>query len=434
MHSLTLEEIISTAEAATPPHAKILYDGRAFFVPGKRGELVPMNEGSVRRYLVEQGYTKDKKLDEISPALTEIQIANFVLRIAPLAGHASGWHDMPEGRIYVTKGPRPVQPADVPFGMIDRLLREMLGEEQYGWFLRWLAIGWRSLVSGGYRPGQAVAMVGPKNCGKSLVSGLVTEMYGGRSAHPYQTWSKGTSFNYHLAAAETLTIDDETPSRNMQSRKNLATAIKSNLFADTAQIERKFGDPFTARPWWRLLICCNSEPENVMVLPPMGDDIDDKIAFLLVSRPRFPSGLESDETRQAFRRRISQELPGLLHHALRLPIAPFAVNDRTGIETYHNTEVLDMLRALTKEAMLEQLILLAKDEFGPSWTGTTSDFWHKITTEGFQTVREDARKLMDSPLAASYLLRDLAKSRPKLITSSTGHANLAKWVITLPDG
>ena len=418
------------AAAAHRPHEAMVYDGRTFYAPGRRGELVPMNEASVRRYLVGQGYVKSKDVDEVSPALTEIQIENYALRVGPMAGYAKGWQDVPDGRVYVTSEIRPVIPADVPCGMLLRLIEEMLGEEQAGWFLRWLAIGHRSLASMRYRPGQALALVGPPASGKSLLSGIIVELFGGRVAHPFSSWSNGSQFNGHLVGAECLVIDDESPSRDMRARRNLATSIKSCLFSDTVGIEGKNKTPFTCRPWWRVIICCNSEPENVMVLPPMEDSISDKIALLLVRTPNFPAGIEGDTGREAFRRRISGELPGLLRHALALPLEPFDMDTRTGIRAYHNSEILGMLRELSKEALLESLLAGAADELEPEWTGTAPELFQRLTgPDVFPSTREQARRLMDSPAVAGYLLRDLARSRPGMVQAVGESRGLTRWRI-----
>ena len=412
--------------------ASIVYDGRGFHVPGDNGEMVPMTEASVRRILRLHGIEDGKNGPYLSEALTRIQRGNFALRVGPMAGYRKGWRDVADGRIFVTAEPRPVVPSVVPFDLLDRLLGEMLGEEQYGWFLRWLAIGHRSLSSLRYRPGQALALVGPRACGKSLLSGVVVEAFGGRVAHPYRSWADGSAFNGHLVGAETLVIDDESPSRNMQARRNLATAIKSALFSGTVGIEAKYQTPFTCRPWWRVLIACNDEPENVMVLPPMEDSIGDKIALLRVRPPSFPACLDDDDKREAFRKRISMELPGLLHHALGLSVAPFGDDQRTGIATLHNPEILEMLRELSREAQLEQLLIAARDTLEMEWTGTAGELYHVLTGDTvFREVRDDARRLLDTPAAAGYLLRDLARSRPAMVSKAGESGGATRWKISV---
>ena len=39
----------------------------------------------------------------------------------------------------------------------------------------------------------------------------------------------------------------------------------------------------TIRPVWRVMICTTDNPENLLVLPPIGNDIADKITLLKIS-------------------------------------------------------------------------------------------------------------------------------------------------------
>jgi hypothetical protein len=408
----------------------IIYDGRSYHVPDATGEtLVPVNASSVKAYMRTRGIVDDPKEGLFATvAMEEIQRSRYALRVGAMAGLTKGWHKVPEGRIFVTRGPCPVSPSPVAFDTLRGLVESMLGEDQSGWFFRWLAIAHRSLVSGHYRPGQALALVGPPDSGKSLLLGLIVEAMGGRHAHPYRTWSEGSQFNGHLVGAECLVIDDESPARDMRARRNLGTAIKSSLFSDSVGIEAKYATPFSCRPWWRVIIACNSEPENVLVLPPMEESFSDKIALLLVAKAEFPPGLENDTRREAFRRKLSEELPGLLDHALALPVPPFKANPRTGIESFHHPKILDMLRELSKEAQLESLLAGCADDLGPEWIGTAPDLFQLLTgPDVFQSTREQARRLLDSPSVAGYLLRDLSKTRPGMVASVGESRGLTRW-------
>ncbi len=408
-----------TEEVAEEIVSRFFYDGKRFYGPGDKGETVPLGKADVSRMLDLEGIENVKDGPRhLDIALNKIQLSQFALRVGPMSGHPKGWHDVPCGRIYVTNEARPVSPAAVPWDMLGKLLLEMLGEEQLGWFLRWLGIGHRSLAERRYRPGQALALVGERSCGKSLLVGLVVEAFGGRAAHPYPQWANGSQFNGHMVAAETLVIDDESPSRDMRARRSLGTAIKSSLFSDSVGIEDKYGQPFSCRPWWRCVIACNDEPENVMVLPPMDDAMEDKIALLWVRRPDFPPGIEIDEGRQAFRKQLSEQLPGLLHAALLLPTAPYEIDGRTGIKSVHAREVLERLRELSREALLEDIIMRAAGQacIVLPWQGSAGEL-HRLLMDGVgYAFRDETRRLAETATSMGYLLRELSKSRPNMVS------------------
>ena len=407
-----------------------IYDGRVFHGPGARGELVPLGKGDVVRMLTMEGIANTKDCRALDEALNRIQTAQFALRLGPMAGFRKGWHPAAGGgRFYNTTDPSPVVPAEGDHADLLRLLREMLPGDQAEWFIRWLAIGHRSLTSGHYRPGQVLGLVGPVGCGKSLLIDLITEALGGRRAHPYRAWADGSAFNAHLAGSEVLVIDDESPSRDMRARRNLATSMKSSLFSGSVSIEAKYGTPVACRPWWRCVIACNDSPEDVAVLPPVDDSLRDKLALLQCCRPCFPDGLENDEIRTAFMAGLKEQLPGLLHYALSLPIDPFEIDPRTGIASYHHPTVLERLRELSKEALLEDLLLraIAASVIITPWAGTAPDL-HRALMESQQFCHE-TRRLAETASGMGYLMRDLAHSRPGMVAARGGTGGLTKWAI-----
>jgi ABC-type iron transport system FetAB ATPase subunit len=66
----------------------------------------------------------------------------------------------------------------------------MFGAEQLKYLYGWLKTALECLQTQDFRPGQVVALTGPKDCGKSFVQdNIFTPILGGRSAEPYHTLS-----------------------------------------------------------------------------------------------------------------------------------------------------------------------------------------------------------------------------------------------------
>ena len=277
-----------------------------------------------------------------------------------------------------------------------------------------------------------MALVGPRNAGKSLFADLIGEVLGGRVAHPYKQWSGSSQFNGHCVAAELLVIDDEFPSREVGARRAFASGIKSHLFSASVGIEIKHCTPFTCRPWWRCVVTCNDSPEEVVVLPPLDPGFEDKLALLYVQPPSFPERMECDKVRAAFRQELSRELPGLVHHALGLPMDSYGTDGRTGIATYHDQRVVELLRELTVAAMLEDLLERAAGAgvLPVPWTGTAGELEQLLKDSA--EYRDEAKRLFDRPTRASYMLRTLAKDRPGMVArDSQAHGGKARFRITI---
>src|SRR5204862_7823749 len=102
-----------------------------------------------------------------------------------------------------------------------RLLETLLYDSHYdqlSYGFAWLKVAYEALRAGVWRPGPALALAGPRNCGKSLLQQLITLILGGRSAKPYRYMRGGTEFNADLFGAEHLCIEDEHCSTDIRSR------------------------------------------------------------------------------------------------------------------------------------------------------------------------------------------------------------------------
>src|SRR5947199_4251918 len=66
-------------------------------------------------------------------------------------------------------------------------------------------------------------------------------------------------------------------------------------------------------PFWRLSVTVNDEPENLMVLPPIDDSIEDKLIILRASKFMMPMPTVTLEQRKAFWQTLVEELPAFLY-------------------------------------------------------------------------------------------------------------------------
>jgi hypothetical protein len=395
------------APEAAEPAARFVYDGSRYYLDTAK-EFVPMDQKSVSRHLKSYGYSPQ----DIEGAICRIQIENHIHFAGALAGHPRGIHTAGGSKLLATVSPEIIQPQAGQWPTIRAVLEGLLvdpdaGQTQVDTFLAWLKIARESLVSNRRRPGQAIAFAGRRGSGKSLLIDITEAALGGRRANPYAYFTGRTNFNADLAGAELLAVDDEAGSTDIRSRRTLAANIKACLFAGAVRIEGKNKTAFTFKPCWRMLIALNDEPEALLVLPPITEDIGDKITLFKCHKRPLPMPAFTLDEREAFFAQLMAELPALLAWLEAWKIPASLAEERCGVRAFHHPAILAALHELSPEGQLIGLIDTAHHDgsLPLPWIGTAAELkgilCHLVTTA------RDAEKLLGSWHAAtgSYLAR-----------------------------
>jgi len=201
------------------------------------------------------------------------------------------------------------------------------------------------------------------------------------------------------------------------------------------------------RPFWRVTISVNDEPENLMILPPLDDSILDKIMLFKVARPNcLPTDALSE--RQRFGSAIDRELPAFIHflvHEHRIRAA--LVSGRTGIKSYHNPELTEGVEDLSPEAaLISMLEIILPEGCGDgdgdgsgSGDGGNGVEMHANTLyeriKGHATLKADADRLFRSPAYLGKLLNRLSKGKGKyhgLVTPRGRTSKGARYLFKRP--
>ena len=87
--------------------------------------------------------------------------------------------------ILILEGPKLIEPAKREFATIESILLSLLGKKQLEYFNGWMKWGLENFlkVYAGKegRPGQFLALIGPRGAGKNLVQErIITPVFGGR--------------------------------------------------------------------------------------------------------------------------------------------------------------------------------------------------------------------------------------------------------------
>jgi len=352
-------------------------------------------------------------------------------RAVDFAGQIAGFKPglLIEGgmRFLVTKGPDLIEPKKGDWPTLDAVFRAVLADEDHDqlfYWHAWVKMSYEALCAGLRKPGQAMILVGPAGCGKTLLQNLITAILGGREAKPYKFMTDATRFNSNLAGAEHLRIGDENPHTDIRARRNFGAQLKNLTVEECHEVEAKYRDALTLRPFWRLSISLNDEPENLMVLPPLDEHIMDKMIILKCRKHEMPMPTATPELRNAFWLQLEKELPAYLDWLSDLEIPAHLVSQRFGVQAFLHPAIKSEL--LTFEPPMVLLDLIDAYLFGPNEkiiVMTAAEIQRELTSETSE-CRFEARRLLPRPTTCGRYLSSLAGmcSRVKDVRTSDRRA------------
>jgi hypothetical protein len=450
-HAAKLQMQNATNNKPKVIHAHYDAGRKSYWTTNSRGGWIEINEQSLRRVLKRHGFSairaQGAPLSEVEQKLNEIQLEHDVAYAGPLAGHRSGLLDAYGNRILVTTSPKLIEPKAGDWSVLDGFLQNLLVDVAYDqrpYVYAWLKLAYEALRAGSQRPGPVIAIAGPRNSGKSLLQNLFTEILGGRVAKPYRYMSGHTDFNGELFSAEHLMIEDEAPSTDLRSRRALGAHIKAFTVNETQSCHVKNRQALTLRPFWRLSISVNDEPENLMILPPISDSehdsLGDKIILLRAKLAEMPMRSEALEERKAFWQMLITELPAFLHFILNWEVPNAIRHPRYGMKTWHHPELLLALDALAPETRLLSLIdevlftdheynngqLISRSNAKGSWKVTAEELERLLRENA--TFCYESQKLLSWPTACGTYLGRLAKKHPSRVDPDRS-SSARKWIL-----
>jgi hypothetical protein len=390
----------------------VLYDSdkQRFSQVSGSDRWIPVNESQVKRFLQIHKGKAPKAISgpsEIDLAMSNIVTFANVDYAGPLAGYSTGVYDYgTNGRMLITDSPAIIQPSSGKWTTIEKLLVEQFGPEQIVYFLGWLKAAYLSLVNSTFMPGQVLILVGPADCGKTLIQNLlITPIIGGREGRPYQYMIGKTPFNSDLLKAEHQVITDDNPATDHHTRRNFGSELKKFIVDPGQRLHAKNRDGIMVNPFWRLSISVNNEPDNLMMLPPMEPSILDKIMLFSVSTP---TGLpQTIEERPTYAAAIKGELPAFINFLVNdHEILPSLRGGRFGIKHYHNPDLFQAMGKISPEGNLLAMVDEHIFQHGVEdvWKGTSGELLERLKKSS--GVSDEIRALsMTAKKCGTYLMR-----------------------------
>lgn len=440
--------------ASALPTPEAYYDqnggSKCFYVTNDRNEYIAVSGADFRRILKGDGFSgetsENESLCEIDKVMNTVQRSRDLNYAGPLAGHKVGSSLVDKRRVLVTEGASYIEPLPGQWDVLEALFRGLfipegedpggVGEQQLWTFYSWLKVALTALRQYRRRPGQVLVIAGPPACGKSLVQNILTKLFGGRSAKPYQFLSGATQFNSELFHAEHLMIEDESASFELRVRRALGASLKGLVVNESQRCHPKGRQALTLYPFWRVSITLNDEAESLMVLPPLDESLQDKMLLFRAYKKEMPMPTQTLEEWGAFDARLAADLPGFVYYLLNHWQVPTdMVDQRYGVTHFHHPDLLEMMNVLSPETKLLELIdvrLFPPSAIGDheEWEGRAAQLETELTGPN-SSVQYEARKLLIFNSACGQYLGRLLHLYPHRIAKRLLHGNTV-WKILPP--
>ena len=391
-----------------------------YYVENELQEYVPYTKTTLKLILKSFGLRgrahDDELLSPIDSLIADVSYTKSVAYAGRLAGIRRGCYQMNGKRVLVTADPTIIEGKKGQTPLIESVVKQLfqIGEvDQRPRIYGWLKMARKAMLEGFPMPGQALVLAGPRNAGKNLFQDIITEMLGGRAEKPYRYMVGRSEFNGDLFGAEHLCIADEVPFYDMPSRRVFGSKIKDICVNSLQSCHGKHKEALTLFPLWRLSISVNDEAENLVMLPPLEESIEDKIMLLKVSRAIMPMPSDSPQHRMEFWDAVRAEIPSFIHFVENYEIPEELKESRFGIQAFQHPELVELLKEMTHENRLMELMQIIVIPENGGWKGTLEQLETQLLEDS--TYKRQLEKLLYYPTALMTYMRRLQKSMPERV-------------------
>ena len=423
-----------------PALLSVYYERKAgkYWKPNERGQWLDYTTSGFTGELKCLGYfgnaERGKTASECDLMMKTIRDKCDVGYVGALAGYKEGFYEAE--RMLITEGPSLIEPEAVPFDEVLEFIETLLNPDEHGQMQLWLFIGWLqrmldNLRHGKLERGQALVLIGPAIGGKSLLLEIIVILFGGRRATPFGWMAGNTDFNGELCSAETLIVDDEAVQKDMKHRAGFAGKIKQVVAVEHQECHFKYGTKFSLKPAWRLCMALNDDEECMQVLPPLSNDLKDKMMIFQCADKSSVKIPWPNLEREPRMNEIRKQLPGLVKFILDFKIPAQCKQGREsgryGIDTFWHPTALKALASFNPELqLLELLDCLPYNTSTNDWRGTPTQMEQILKDSKYSYA---AKGLIKSHVSLGIKLGRLEKSHPERVKRSRTN-RAALWIIT----
>jgi hypothetical protein len=249
------------------------------------------------------------------------------------------------------------------------------------------------------------------------------------------SWSGKLPWNDDILGAELLLIDDSEGSTDPRARKTLGARFKESIYSGNVKINKRGKDGMDFRPVWRAMICCNETPENLAVIPPLEDGIEDKIILMRVNRIDMPRPAKTVEEKQALRDELTNERAAFIYYLTTIETPEHLSDGRDGVTAWKDQDLLRSIQDISPEHKLESMIALCLErgffniDRGESQYMTAAEI-ESVLKERDAPTRSQANELLKYHANCGRIVSTLLKQKSKYITASKTKAGIKAYCIT----
>tara|TARA_R110001632_G_scaffold216211_1_gene343650 strand:- start:4852 stop:6219 length:1368 start_codon:yes stop_codon:yes gene_type:complete len=373
--------------------------------------------------------------DNIDDLIESVELDRAIDWQGSIAGYTRGLKKLYGKSFLITDEPMMIQPEQGKLPLIESVIKQAFPEhDERIVFLSWLRDAVRAIRSSHHHPAPMLVMAGERNAGKSLIASIVQKSLGGRASNPMKTWSGKTIWNDDLLRAELLLIDDSEASTDIRARKALGANFKESIYGGNIKIQTRNRTAMDMRPVWRVMICCNETPENLSVIPPLEEGIEDKIILLKVKKIKTPMPAQTTAEKAKFFNGLIAELPAFMAYLETLETPAHLQDDRDGVTAWKDPYLLQAIKDISPEHRLEELIYLCMKkgfmdiEQGESCFMSSAEIQDKLLNRDSPTYEQTKGLLSYHGSCGTYLGR-LHKQASALISDRRVYQGTTQYKI-----
>lgn len=393
-----------------PSGKYLIRQGNGYAVHSKRGPVVT----GITRHLANQYDSAKELTTAVKAAIDDREIDGAVQWSGIIAGHRQGiMIDNNGQQILITAEPKLPEPAEGEFPLIENIIAQAFPNETAQIvFYSWLAGRYRSIREFTHIASPMLVLAGEVNSGKSLLSWIVTQLFGGRTANPYEAWSGGILWNDDLVGSEFLLIDDCTGHTDIRARRAFGAAFKGAIYPDFVQLRKRHASSITVRPVWCCMLCCNDTPESLQIIPPLDADMADKIALLHAHRIILPVDTSTTTGKKELQRMLRPELTALAAFLMKWQTPKELYDSRSGIKAWRDPELVEWVDSHSPARRIEELLRSGIEDYN-LWDDLPAELTafeiEKRLRDRNSSVRDQAAAMFHWPGACGSALARLAK-------------------------